>query len=280
MKIDKIINNNVISVTQNNQEHVVMGKGIGFQKQEGDIVEESKIDKIFDLSSQEISDRFKTLLIEVPIEVVQAVEKIIEVAKIEYNKDLSDTIYVALTDHINFAIERQQEGMAIKNGLLWEIKKFYPTEYEIGVRALDWIDEIVGVKLPIDEAAFVAIHLLNAEHDNLADYNQVTEMVQNILSLVKYHFRLDFDEESLTYFRFVTHLKFLAQRIFSDNPLVTSEIELYDIVKEKYKTAFKCVKKIEVFLLKKYQYEMTRDEALYLTIHIQRLISRNESVDN
>ena len=170
--------------------------------------------------------------------------------------------------------------MAIKNGLLWEIKKFYPTEYEIGVRALDWIDEIVGVKLPIDEAAFVAIHLLNAEHNNLADYNQVTEMVQNILSLVKYHFRLDFDEESLTYFRFVTHLKFLAQRIFSDNPLDTSEIELYDIVKEKYKTAFKCVKKIEVFLLKKYQYEMTRDEALYLTIHIQRLISRNESVDN
>ena len=280
MKINKIINNNVISVTQNNQERVVMGKGIGFQKEEGDIVEESKIDKIFDLNNQEISDRFKTLLIEVPIEVVQAVEKIIEVAKIEYHKELSDTIYVALTDHINFAIERQQEGMAIKNGLLWEIKKFYPTEYEVGMRGLDWIEEIAGVKLPADEAGFIAIHLLNAEHNNLADYNHVTEMVQNILSLVKYHFRLDFDEESLTYFRFVTHLKFLAQRILSKNPLNTSEIELYDIVREKYKDAFKCVKKIEVFLMKKYQYEMTKDEALYLTIHIQRLISRNESVDN
>lgn len=280
MKINKIINNNVISVTQNNQERVVMGKGIGFQKEEGDIVEESKIDKIFDLNNQEISDRFKTLLIEVPIEIVQAVEKIIEVAKIEYHKELSDTIYVALTDHINFAIERQEEGMAIKNGLLWEIKKFYPTEYEIGMRGLDWIEEIAGAKLPEDEAGFIAIHLLNAEHNNLADYNHVTEMVQNILSLVKYHFRLDFDEESLTYFRFVTHLKFLAQRILSKNPLNTSEIELYDIVKEKYKDAFKCVKKIEVFLMKKYQYEMTKDEALYLTIHIQRLISRNESVDN
>ncbi|HLR20330.1 MAG TPA: PRD domain-containing protein [Staphylococcus sp.] len=280
MKINKIINNNVISVTQNNQERVVMGKGIGFQKQAGDIVEESKIDKIFDLNNQEISDRFKTLLIEVPIEVVQAVEKIIEVAKVEYHKKLSDTIYVALTDHINFAIERQQEGLAIKNGLLWEIKKFYPTEYEVGMRGLDWIYEIVGVKLPEDEAGFIAIHLLNAENNNLADYNQVTEMVQNILSLVKYHFRLDFDEESLTYFRFVTHLKFLAQRILSKNPLNTNEIELYEIVKEKYKGAFKCVKKIEVFLMKKYQYEMTKDEALYLTIHIQRLISRNESVDN
>lgn len=280
MKINKIINNNVISVIQNNHERVVMGKGIGFQKQEGDIVEESKIEKIFNLSNEEISERFKTLLIEVPIEVVQAVEKIIEVAKVKYHKDLSDTIYVALTDHINFAIERQQEGMAIKNGLLWEIKKFYPSEYEIGMRALDWIYEIVGVALPVDEAAFIAIHLLNAEHNNFADFNQVTEMVQNILSLVKYHFRLDFDEESLTYFRFVTHLKFLAQRIISEHPLDTSEVELYDIVKEKYKDAFKCVKKIENFLLKKYQYDMTHDEALYLTIHIQRLISRNESVDN
>ncbi|HAL09538.1 MAG TPA: transcription antiterminator LicT [Staphylococcus sp.] len=280
MKINKIINNNVISVIQNNRERVVMGKGIGFQKQEGDIVEESKIEKIFNLSNEEISERFKTLLIEVPIEVVQAVEKIIEVAKVKYHKDLSDTIYVALTDHINFAIERQQEGMAIKNGLLWEIKKFYPSEYEIGMRALDWIYEIVGVTLPVDEAAFIAIHLLNAEHNNFADFNQVTEMVQNILSLVKYHFRLDFDEESLTYFRFVTHLKFLAQRIISEHPLDTSEVELYDIVKEKYKDAFKCVKKIENFLLKKYQYDMTYDEALYLTIHIQRLISRNESVDN
>ncbi|WP_314350869.1 BglG family transcription antiterminator LicT [Mammaliicoccus vitulinus] len=280
MKINKIINNNVISVIQNNHERVVMGKGIGFQKQEGDIVEESKIEKIFNLSNEEISERFKTLLIEVPIEVVQAVEKIIEVAKVKYHKDLSDTIYVALTDHINFAIERQQEGMAIKNGLLWEIKKFYPSEYEIGMRALDWIYEIVGVTLPVDEAAFIAIHLLNAEHNNFADFNQVTEMVQNILSLVKYHFRLDFDEESLTYFRFVTHLKFLAQRIISEHPLDTSEVELYDIVKEKYKDAFKCVKKIENFLLKKYQYDMTHDEALYLTIHMQRLISRNESVDN
>ncbi|MEJ7427998.1 PRD domain-containing protein, partial [Staphylococcus haemolyticus] len=77
--------------------------------------------------------------------------------------------------------------------------------------------------------------LLNAEHNNLADYNQVTEMVRNILSLVKYHFRLEFDEESLTYFRFVTHLKFLAQRINANSPLNTSEIELYEIVKEKYK---------------------------------------------
>ncbi|WP_414043922.1 BglG family transcription antiterminator LicT [Macrococcus sp. EM39E] len=280
MKINKIINNNVISVIQNNQEQVVMGKGIGFQKQEGDIVEASKIDKIFELSNQEISERFKTLLIEVPIEVVQAVEAIIDMAKVEYNKQLSDTIYVALTDHINFAIERKRDGMEIKNGLLWEIKKFYHTEYEMGRRALSIVEEKLDVRLSEEEAGFIAIHLLNAENNNLADYNQVTEMVHNILSLVKYHFRINFDEESLTYFRFVTHLKFLAQRIFMKQAFNNGEVELYEIVRLKYPDAHKCVKKIDNFLSKKYNHEMSVEELLYLTIHIQRLINRNESVDN
>lgn len=280
MKINKIINNNVISVIQNNQERVVMGKGIGFQKREGDIVEESKIDKVFNLSNHEISERFKTLLIEVPIEVLEIVEKIIEMARVDYNKSLNDTIYVALTDHINFAIDRQKDNMPVRNGLLWEIKKFYAVEYEIGIKSIQLIVEKLGIKLPEDEAGFIAIHILNAEHNNLSDYIQVTEMMQNILSLVKYHFRVSFDEESLTYFRFVTHLKFFAQRVFTKSFFQNGDSVLYEIVKEKYPDAYKCVKKIETFLDKKYGYNIATEEKLYLMIHIHRIIKRNESVDN
>lgn len=279
MIISKIINNNVISVLHNNQESVVMGKGIGFQKQEGDIVEESKIDKIFNLSDQEISDRFKQLLIEVPIEIVEVVENIIEISKHEYKKVLNDTVYVAFTDHINFAIERQKANLPIKNGLIWEIKKFYPTEYEIGLRAIKLIEEKLGIRLPDDEAGFIAIHIINAENNNLSDFDQVTEIVHNILSLVKYHFRISLDEESLTFFRFVTHLKFFAQRIHTKSSLYNDDSTLYEIVKDKYPSVHKCVKKIESFLSKKYDYTITNEEKLYLMIHIQRLIQKNESVD-
>ncbi|HYK73092.1 MAG TPA: CAT RNA binding domain-containing protein, partial [Pseudoneobacillus sp.] len=41
MKIHKVINNNVISVlTENNNEMVVMGRGLAFQKKPGDTVDE------------------------------------------------------------------------------------------------------------------------------------------------------------------------------------------------------------------------------------------------
>lgn len=279
MKINKIINNNVVSVLHNNQESVVMGKGIGFQKQDGDLVEESKIDKIFTLNDQEISDRFKKLLIEVPIEIVEIAEQIISIAKNDYQKTLNDTVYVAFTDHINFAIERQRNNQPIKNGLIWEIKKFYPTEYEIGLKALSIIETQLNISLPIDEAGFIAIHIINAENNQLSSFDEVTETVRNILSLVKYHFRISFDEESLTFYRFVTHLKFFAQRIHTTSSLYNEDHSLYEIVKEKYPSIYKCVIKIETYLLKKYDYHITKEEKLYLMIHIQRLINKNESVD-
>lgn len=48
-------------------------------------------------------------------------------------------MYITLADHINFAIERQKDGVAIKNALLWEIKKFYNHEFLVGKEALSII---------------------------------------------------------------------------------------------------------------------------------------------
>jgi beta-glucoside operon transcriptional antiterminator len=121
MKIAKIINNNVISVfNDQNEELVVMGRGLAFQKRPGDDVEEEKIEKIFALKNKDISERFKTLLYEVPMEYMDVTEDIIKNAKAKLGRDLNDSIYVSLTDHINFAIQRNKKGLDIKNALLWE----------------------------------------------------------------------------------------------------------------------------------------------------------------
>ncbi len=39
-------------------------------------------------------------------------------------KSLNDTIYISLTDHLYTALERKKQGIAIKNLLLWDIKRF------------------------------------------------------------------------------------------------------------------------------------------------------------
>ena len=39
--------------------------------------------------------------------------------------------------------------------------------------------------------------------------------MKEILKMVKYHFNIEFDEESINYYRFITHLKFFTQRLSS-----------------------------------------------------------------
>lgn len=55
MKIDKVMNNNVVSsIDEDGQEIIVVGTGIGFQGKEGKVVDEKKIQKIFRLEDLSI----------------------------------------------------------------------------------------------------------------------------------------------------------------------------------------------------------------------------------
>ncbi|HZH61715.1 MAG TPA: PRD domain-containing protein [Metabacillus sp.] len=276
MKIEKVYNNNVVSAfNEENIELVVMGKGLAFQKKPGDEIEEEKIEKVFTLKNKDMSERFKTLLYEVSLELMEVTEEIIKLAKEKLGRELSDSIYVSLTDHINFAIERNNKGLDIKNALLWEIKKLYKDEFSIGLEALNMIKNKLHVALPEDEAGFIAMHIVNAElNEEMPNIVNITKTMQDILKIVKYHFSIDFNEESLNFFRFVTHLKFFAQRLYSKTYMESDDDFLYEAVKNKHKGAYECTEKINDYVKKQFDYELTNDEKLYLTIHIERVINR------
>ncbi|PGT76721.1 BglG family transcription antiterminator LicT [Bacillus sp. AFS040349] len=276
MKIEKVFNNNVVSAfNEENIELVIMGKGLAFQKRPGDEIEEDKIEKVFTLKNKDMSERFKTLLYEVSIELMGVTEEIIKKAKSKLGRELNDSIYVSLTDHINFAIERNKKGLDIKNALLWEIKKLYKDEFSLGVEALGMIKEKLHVTLPEDEAGFIAMHIVNAElNEEMPNIVNITKTMQDILKIVKYHFKMDFNEESLNFFRFVTHLKFFAQRLYSKTYMEGEDDFLFEAVKNKHKQAYECTEKINDYVKRQFDYELTNDEKLYLTIHIERVINR------
>ncbi|MBM7692758.1 beta-glucoside operon transcriptional antiterminator [Peribacillus deserti] len=277
MKIAKVFNNNVISVLDNqNKELVVMGRGLAFQKKAGDMVDESKVEKIFKLDSKDVSEKFKTLLYEVPMEYMEICEEIINLAKVRLGKNLNESIYVSLTDHINFAIERHKKGITISNALLWEIKRIYREELAVGLEALNLIQNKLGISLPEDEAGFIAMHVVNAElNEEMPNVVNITKLTQDILNIVKYHFKIEIDEESLNYYRFLTHLKFFAQRLFSETNLDSQDDFLYEMVKEKHIAAFACVMKIKEYIEKTHKHTLTKEEMGYLTIHIARVVNRN-----
>jgi len=214
MKIAKILNNNVVVVLDEQQrEQVVMGRGLAFQKRTGDELDESKIEKIFALQSDELVRRLSELLNQIPLEVMTACDRIIELARGRLGK-LQDSLYITLTDHCFFAIERLKTGQVIRNVLLWEIRRLYPKEFQIGQEARAIIAKRLGVELPEDEAGFIALHLVTAQlNSDMPDVMHITKVMQEILHIVKYQLKLDYNEESLSYHRFVTHLKLSCRRM-------------------------------------------------------------------
>lgn len=272
MKIAKILNNNVVVVQdERGGEQVVMGRGLAFQKRVGDDLDTALIEKVFALQSDELVRRLGELLSQIPLEVMTTCDRIIGLAAQRLGK-LQDSLYITLTDHCYFAIERQKKGLAIKNVLLWDIKRLYPKEFELGQEARAIIARRLNVELEEDEAGFIALHLVTAQlNSEMPDVMHVTRVMQEILQLVKYQLQLEYDEESLSYQRFVTHLKFFAQRMLTRTVVEDDDVTLHTAVKDNYAKAWKCTEKIAQHLNKSYQRDLTTEEIMFLAIHIERV---------
>lgn len=276
MYISRKLNNNVVVARDDlEQEVIVMGKGIAFQRKVGEEIPAELIDKVYTLSDPDVSNKFQELVSSIPLEYMNLSDEIISYAKTNLGKRINEIIYISLTDHIFMSIERFLNGVVVKNALLWDIKRFYKDEFAVGMKALDLIEEQFKVRLPEDEAGFIALHVVNAQLDeDIPVVYDITKVMQEISNIVKYHFSISFDEDSVYYYRFITHLKFFAQRLFNQQELDNhTEDEFLTIIREKYSEAFICVQIIKDFIEKKYDYLLSGEEQLYLTIHVAKIVN-------
>lgn len=274
MELVKVINNNVVSALDDEkQEIILMGKGIGFQAKPGTKIEENKIEKIFRLNDESSIGKFKELLKAMPMKHIQISAEIIEYAKSLIKRRMNQSIYITLTDHIDFAVSRLKEGMEFQNPLLWEVKSFYPSEYLIGEYAVGLIRKELGVNLGKDEAASIALHFVNAEYNtDMNNTMKITSTIREVLEIVEEHIGMKLDEESLHYSRLVTHLKFLVQRVFTNQMLDDGQVELSHMIQKMYPDEYECSQKVVNYIRDKYQNcIISEDEKTYLAVHIRRI---------
>ncbi|MEF7612208.1 PRD domain-containing protein [Enterococcus casseliflavus] len=274
MKIIRIINNNIITSEKDGNEVVVMGKAIGYKKSVGDTIDKDNIEKIFFMEEKKKLNQLEHLLKDVPIQEVQAIDEIVSYAKLSLGKRLSDSIFLSLLDHIRFAIQRYHSGYEFKNDLSWEVKHFYHHEYLIGKEAIEIISRKLHVHLPKDEATTIALHIVNAEMENDMERTVgLTKMIKDIMSIIQYTFKKKFSEESLSYERMLTHLKFFSKRILLNRPLPDDNSELFSLISKSYPQEYRCALKIGEYVRKETNHELTIAELAYITIHINRVIN-------
>lgn len=271
--IEKVINNNIISAYEKSgAEVIVMGRGIGFKKKQGEVVPADQISKIFRIKSRTLTEQFKELLANMPLERVRISDEIISHAKDHLKLKRNQSIYVTLTDHINFAIERVSQGIEPQNALLWEIKRFYPQEFQLGIYALELIHDRLGILLPEDEAGFIALHFVNAEYGtDIRDAVKFPDQMQAIVDIVERDLGILLDESSLHYERFMTHIKFLIQRIYRKELLSSEDRELSLLMQRKYPREYQCSVKVAEYIMQATGSRLSEEEIMYLSVHIRRV---------
>lgn len=272
MRVIKSINNNVVSCQdENGQELIAMGRGLGFAFRAGDEVDEARVEKLFRMETPDEARRLTDLFATLPAQQIELCSQIVDRAARDLGHKLSPSVYLTLTDHVCFAIERLRSGTVFQNTLLAEVRTFYPREYAVGKYALDLLNREMGVCFPDDEAASVALHLVNAEYENsISDTLRITQTLHDILSTLSGWPHLRLDTEGSFYDEFTVHLKFLVLRAFTGSPDTRRDPRFVEAVRRCYPDEFHCAQQIVEGLEERSGAALAPEECAYLAASLHR----------
>lgn len=275
MKVIKNINNNcALCVDNAGKELVAFGKGIGFTKPPYEI-DLSLIRKTY----YEVDESYINLIKEIPKEILMIAEKIEDFAEDVIDNQFSRNIVFTLADHIDFAIIKFYIKLNITMPILYDVKHLYENEYEVGIYALNLIKEELKIDLPKEEAAYIAMHFVNAEAvqsktPTLTDYegetiNFITEIIEETLDIW-------IDRDGFNYSRFVTHMYYLFKKSRRNNLNDAADKELYVFLSKSYPKITKCAERVSKLLRKRHDIKLPESEEAYLILHIIRMCARED----
>lgn len=285
MVVQKILNNNLLQVKgKDGEEMIAMGKGLRFTYRIGDILKEEDVEKIYLLKDEKNKRDYIRLLEDAPAEYAEVIQDAVEMANRRMSCTLNEQIFVTLFDHLIYALERLEKGIVLQNRMLWEIRKFYPKEYLVGTEVLEYINRELGVELPEAEAGNIAFHLVNAQISSQENSTSaqngmlMVKMLKDIFQIIQLYYHYQIDENSINYSRFVIHMQFFLQRLLEDKMLEEDGASIYESVltegSAEAKKAAGCVEQIRKYIRNLLGKEISREEQIYLIVHITRMTSR------
>ncbi|HZG61310.1 MAG TPA: transcription antiterminator [Anoxybacillus sp.] len=276
-QIKKVLNNNVLIASHPEYDEVVLiGKGIGFGKKKGDIIEQTAVEKWFILKNEREQEQYKRMIPELDEEFIDVMNDVMQHIKSRVNASLNEHIHVALTDHISFAIKRIKQGLDLKNPFLVETKSLYPLEYEIAKEVVAMLNEKLDVELPEGEIGFIALHIHSgiSEH-SLSEVNQHSQLLVKLIEIAENQLNIVIDRESVHYLRFIRHLRYAIERV-KKGERVEEPKTLSEILKKEYPLCYNVSWKLVKVMQQTLQTPVDEAEAIYLTLHLQRLAKKSE----
>lgn len=270
--------NNSVALVENKQgkEEIVIGKGIGFGLKKGDQIDQEKIERRF-ITAEEQESIMQ--LKDISAKTLELTTKVIKLAEPKLNIKFNDFQYLALADHIDFALTRSEDSIDMNaTNTRWEVRNLFPEEYAVAKNAIAVIEKATTQKLPASESILMTYHFVNATSNDakLQETIQITQLITEIIKIVSYEYQLELDQQSFNYSRFVSHLRTLLVRLLKDKQQEGEKLDpaLLQLMQVKYPRAYETAERIAILLNAKMDWQLEADELVYLTLHIFRVTSR------
>lgn len=273
--IRRINHNTAVFLDGAGRELIATGKGIGF----GEMPHEVALDQV-QRTFYGIDPKYLAFIEEVDPEVLEFAAQLASLATQQLSYELSPNLPITLADHIQFALKRARNHMVLPMPLWREVEGAHPVEFRLGEMAVAGMQKTFSVRVQRQEAAGVALSIVNAAvsaSPRTARAERKEErLFDRIACIIEQRMGVTIDETSFAYTRFVSHIRYLLERLESGAPFETENAGLYASLCSQYPEATVCAREVAELIGATYTTELSDEEVLYLILHITRVAAKSE----
>lgn len=270
--IKKINNNFCLAIDSQGEDIIVRGKGIGFIKMPCEIDDLSIIERTY----YGVDSKYIDLLNDIPEEIFNLTADVVDYARNVLDDEFNPNMVFTLADHIQFSIQRYNSGMKMNFPFQDDFLQLYEAEVKVGKYALNLIKSKLDIQLDMEESIGIAINIINSKFNNKSDEKVMYDLISDITGIIEKSFNITIDKESINYSRLSSHLRYLFKRIVEKKTIESDNLRIFQNLQYEFKNSYRCALEINKFLNHKLGWELSKEEILYLILHINRICSRED----
>ncbi len=275
-RVSKVLNNNgVIAIEmEENQEYVLLGKGIGFGKKVSQRFEAPSDCTRYSLKDDTERGSAASLVKSVDPVFLEIANEVLREAERTFGK-IDKRILFPLADHISFAVARMKNGEQISNPLTGDIHALFYKEFQVASVLKKILSDRMQVEIGDDEIGYVALHVHSAiEDEKVSVAMQMARTVRECVSIIEAETGKKIDVMTLDYNRLMNHVKYMAARLLRGEEL---KININDYIEIKFPKAFAIATTVCDHLGENIGVQPGEREIGYLAMHIERVYNAGEN---
>ncbi len=270
-RIIKALNNNSLLALDDKQcEVILLGKGIGFGRKNGERLEHKDIQdaKLYSLVKDTGSSALQTVNGIEPI-FIEIAAQIIDEAEKDF-QNIHKDILLPMADHIAMAVRRIRNDKLLPNPFHHDIMVMFPAEYHIAEHGLDIIHDVLGVSLPAGEAGYLSLHIhAGLTEEDTADSLASAQLAAELIHKIELALHRDFAKDTLKYNRLMSHVCYMILRI-KKHERVSVDMDSY--TQTSYPDAYHIAAEICSDISTALHLDVFPEEIGLLALHIQRVL--------